>query len=361
MFDKFDDVLKISGLNDDEAFAAGVSGGADSLALVYQLKKWADKCGKKIIALTVDHGLRPTSRKEAEYVAELMAKLGVEHHILVWDGEKPSGGIETIAREKRYALLEEWCVKNHIQGIFVAHHERDQAETFLMRLQRGSGVDGLCGMSPAFRRGKIIVLRPLLSTSPESLRDYLREREISWIEDESNECDDFLRVRVRKLLPLLDENLGLSAERIVSTMEILARTRRYMEEKTAAFIKHNVKSWDGAGYSLSVKIFAALHEEMQYRVLNELLKDTGSKIYPPRSDDVCRLAEKLKAAKFAGATLSGCEIFESRGKIWVVPELKIKAKPDKKQWADFIEKYPYYKKVVLPYKLRLSLMASHPI
>lgn len=86
---------------------------------------------KKIVALTVDHQLRPTSRQEADYVAKLMRQAGIEHHILTWEGEKPVSGIETAAREARYRLLEDWCLSNGICTIFMAHHKRDQAETFL--------------------------------------------------------------------------------------------------------------------------------------------------------------------------------------------------------------------------------------
>lgn len=113
-----------------QSFAVGVSGGADSLALVYLLREWALRCGKKIVALTVDHQLRPTSRQEADYVAKLMRQAGIEHHILTWEGEKPVSGIETAAREARYRLLEDWCLSNGIYTIFMAHHKRDQAETF---------------------------------------------------------------------------------------------------------------------------------------------------------------------------------------------------------------------------------------
>ena len=124
--------------------AVAVSGGADSLALVLMAAEMYAVDSIKIVALTVDHGLRSTSAQEAEYVANLMKAHGIEHHILVWEGIKPQTGIEEAARAARYELMREWCLRNDVHYLMVAHHLFDQAETFLMRLQRGSGLKGLC-------------------------------------------------------------------------------------------------------------------------------------------------------------------------------------------------------------------------
>ena len=177
----------------DEVVAVGVSGGADSLALVLQAAEELAVFGRKVVALTVDHGLRPTSRLEAEYVAGLMQKYGIEHHILTWTGKKPTTGIEEAARQARYTLIAEWCSQNNVHVLLTAHHAKDQAETFLMRLQSGSGLEGLCGIREYSVREGLVILRPLLAVNPENLRDYLRQRAIVWVEDESNRDTTFLR------------------------------------------------------------------------------------------------------------------------------------------------------------------------
>lgn len=347
---------------DDEVYAVGVSGGADSLALAFILADWANQNKKKLIALTVNHGLRPSALDEAKYVASLMAEIGVEHHILTWEGEKPTTGIETAARAMRYKLLDEYCSNNKIKNLFIAHHKNDQAETFLMRLQRGSGIDGLCGIAEVSKLGNLQLLRPLLNTMPNELKQYLSEKNIKWVEDESNNCDDFLRVRVRKFLPILEETLGLNVDRIVNTMAVLSQSRNYLEEQAEKFIKNNVKKWDNAGMSLALKSFLELHQEMRYRVLSKLICGVGNKAYAPEGGEIVRLIENLMSEKkFCGATLGDCEILVSQNKIWIVPELKIKNKPSKKVWEDFVEKNPQYKKIAIPYKLRLSLMLRHPI
>lgn len=355
------DFLEAHNIN-DEVYAVGVSGGADSLALAFMLAEWAKLNRKKIIALTVNHGLRPSALKEAEYVASKMSKIGVEHHILTWEGVKPSSGIETAARAMRYKLLEEWCLEHNINKLFIAHHKNDQAETFLMRLQRGSGIDGLCGIAEVSKLGNLQLLRPLLNTTHDELKSYLMQKNIKWVEDESNNCDDFLRVRARKLLPILEDVLGLDIDRIVNTMTVLSNSRSYLEEQALSVIKNNVKKWENAGVSLSLKSFSELHQEMRYRVLSKLISLVGNKAYAPEGGEVLRLIENLTGEKvFRGSTLGDCEILVSQGKIWIVPELKIKDKPSKKTWEEFVERNPQYKKITIPYKLRLSLMLRHPI
>ena len=189
--------------------AAAVSGGADSLALAFLLKDFQKQNGGRAAVLTVNHHLRPEADAEAAMVVALMKKWGIEHHVLNWFPEEGNGGIEEKAREARYRLMEDWCVKNGFYYLLTAHHQQDQAETFLMRLQRGSGVDGLSAMAEMTPRGKICVVRPLLEAEPAALRRLLRENGIAWAEDASNGCDDFLRVRIRKFLPELEKKTGL--------------------------------------------------------------------------------------------------------------------------------------------------------
>lgn len=367
----------------DEAIAVGVSGGADSLALVLMMNEELKPIGKKVIALTVNHGLREEAGNEAQYVAKLMSDFDIEHHILIWEGKKPESGIEESARIARYNLLTEWCCQNNVKTLAIAHHLLDQAETFFMRLERGSGLTGLCGMMPISEMNGLTIIRPLLECEPSLLKNYLNTHGIKWVEDPSNQSDNFLRVRVRKFMPVLKDMLGVDAARIANTMLILSRTKNYMEEQTAKFIKNYVRYWDKAGVSFSLKTFQEQHEEMCYRVLSFLIKEVGNNVYTPRSEDVQRLYNRILHNKFGGiefdtvkldevmeirqnmtenqfkgATLGGCEIFVFQGKIWIVPELKGRVKLSKKDWELFVTDNPQFAKCKLPYKLRLSLYKS---
>ena len=116
-----------------------------------------------------------------------MADWGLPHHILRWNGERPIAGIQDAARQARYKLLTDWCWMNGADALLVAHTLEDQAETFLMRLLRGSGVDGLAGMRAASMVNGLPLLRPLLGVAKRDLKDELRDVGQDWIEDPSNQ------------------------------------------------------------------------------------------------------------------------------------------------------------------------------
>lgn len=356
---------------EDQVIAAGVSGGADSLALVLRLQEELAPQGRKIIALTVDHGLRPESRAEAEYVARLMSANGIEHHILTWEGEKPVAGVEEAARQARYRLLQDWCQANGVGVLAMAHHAGDQAETFFLRLQRGSGLFGLCGMLPVSRYETLTVVRPLLDCPRERLKDYLLARDIGWVEDPSNQCEDYLRVRIRKRLPQWLGEMNLPAERLLGTMRELARARDYIQSRTDSFIKNHVRQWDNAGASFNLSVLAAQHSEIVFQVLSQLVRQVGGRPYIPRAEDVERLAlrlvpgfqpaEMMRAEgnePFNGATLGGCEILARGGKVWIVPELKLCRPMPRRLWPDFCTAYPEYGRLKLPYKMRAALVKT---
>ena len=243
--------------------AVAVSGGADSLALAFLLREYVKEHGGRVVMLTVNHHLRPEAGAEAEMVAALAAEWGMEHHILNWFPDQTSGSLEEKARLGRYRLLEEWCVAHEIEYLLTAHHQTDQAETFLMRLQRGSGVDGLASIQPFSRRGRINLIRPLLDIDPAELKDLLRNNQIGWAEDASNECDDFLRVRMRKFLPRLEKETGISVRRLAETAKALSEARAYFENETDQFVNRYVRYFEQIAASVSPTALNALHPELK--------------------------------------------------------------------------------------------------
>lgn len=335
----------------NEVIAAGVSGGADSLALVLRLKD----AGRKVIALTVDHGLRPNSRAEAEYTAAVMRKFGIEHHILTWEGEKPRTAVEAAAREARYGLLCEWCRTHGVGVLAVGHHRRDQAETFLLRLQRGSGLYGLSCMLPVCRRNGIWLIRPQLNDDPEELKQYLRGRGVEWVEDESNQCEDFQRVKIRKFLPELEQKIGLTEKRLAETAAVLARSRAYFEEEVGQIIENKVRCWGERIFSFSAATVQGWHSEIAYRVLAELLRRSGGRRYAPEADELLRLADDLRNSGFRGCTLGGCEIFWAQKRFWLVPEARGAEVMPRAEWEKCLQFVPQYANADLPYKVRRAL------
>lgn len=197
---------------DDKTVGLAVSGGPDSVALL--LLANAARPGK-VEAATVDHTLREGSRKEAEMVAELCAKIGVPHQILTveWD-KKPETAIQERARLRRYKALADWAGERGIKLVATAHHAEDQAETLLMRLVRGSGVRGLAGMRPfrKFPGADIALARPLLRWTRSELADICAKAGVETVQDPSNEDEKFERVRVRETIAEADwlDPVGLS-------------------------------------------------------------------------------------------------------------------------------------------------------
>ncbi|HVZ70290.1 MAG TPA: tRNA lysidine(34) synthetase TilS [Rhizomicrobium sp.] len=292
--------------------AVAVSGGGDSLALMHLIADWA--AARKLPApkiLTVDHGLTAGSRNRANEVKARAGKLGLTCDVLVWKGTKPQSDIEAAAREARYRLMGEWCRKNDIHHLYLAHSEDDQAETFLLRLARGSGLDGLSAMSPIARYPiegypRLSLVRPLLGTKREDLRRFLKARRIAWHEDPMNADTRFARVRLRAIWPEL-EKAGLTAGRISAAARHLGRAREALEQETALLIAAATRK-EGARLLIDGAALAAAPREVGLRALAELLKKVGGQAYRPRFEQLESLFDSLAGGQFSARTLHGCRL-----------------------------------------------------
>ncbi len=301
--------------------AVAVSGGADSMTLALLSDAWARRRGGAITALTVDHRLRPESESEARQVGAWLASRGIAQEILVWDGPRASGDIQAAARAARYRLLEAWCVEHGVLHLLTAHHREDRAETFWMRLARGSGLDGLAGIPALSERAHCRVLRPLLDLPPERLRARLRAEGQVWIEDPSNRNADFARVRMREARALLAGE-GLSAERVQETLRNLGRARQAIEAATADLLARAV-SVDPAGFAwLDAAALRRAEAELGLRALAAVLATIGAAEYPPRLERLERLYDVLvNRGLEEGRTLGGCQLVATGAHVLVCREL----------------------------------------
>jgi tRNA(Ile)-lysidine synthase len=314
-----------------------VSGGPDSTALMVLATRWRSalkrgpKGGPKLIAVTVDHGLRPEAKREALAVKKLARSLRIEHKTLRWTGPKPKTGIQEAARAARYRLLAQVARKAGGAPVLTAHTQDDQAETVLFRMMRGSGVAGLAGMRagrlmPGFEApmleedAKLELFRPLLRVPKSRLIATLRLEKISYAEDPSNRDPRFARPRLRELMPLLAAE-GLTAERLARLASRAARVEWTLHHVlNAALLKFAPGPWPRTGpVSLDADEFSRLPEEIALRMLERIINWVGNE-GPAELGKLETLHEALADAIYDGRfrrTLAGAVVTLGRGKLTI--------------------------------------------
>jgi tRNA(Ile)-lysidine synthase len=305
---------------DQPAIVIAVSGGPDSSALLWLASRWraARTKGPELHAVTVDHGLRPESRREAEAVKNVAKGLGVAHRIVRWTGPKPKTGIQEAARNARYALLAAEAKKASADVVLTAHTLDDQAETVLLRLLRGSGPSGLAAMSdraPYPGEPHLTLARPLLSIPKARLIASLRKAGIPFADDASNRDPRFTRPRLRAIMPALAGE-GLTAARLGLLARRLQRAEAALRDAvTAAARRVCVPSANGSGRGAERTAFCrerflALPDEIALRLLGEAIGRAGNE-GPVELGKLEALFEALKLAADGSAfrrTLAGAMV-----------------------------------------------------
>ena len=299
-----------------ERLGVAVSGGGDSLALLHLLHEIYRETPFSLQAVTVDHGLRPEAADEAETVAQVCAGLRVPHETLRWSGWDGCGNLQGSARLARYRLITDWARSKSIDAVALGHTADDQAETLLMRLARGSGVDGLSAMAPRRMSQGIKLLRPLLGVRREALRDYLRDRGVAWTEDPSNEDTRFERIRMRQALDVL-EPLGIDVDTLGQVAFNMARAREALDWQ--AFLEaRRIATAEPGAIRFLWRAYRILPDEIARRLLVRAIGWISGSDYPPRRTPMLDLIETLK--RDAGGTLEGTRIKRYGQNLWVFRE-----------------------------------------
>lgn len=293
--------------------ALAVSGGSDSLALLHLFARWrlCRDDAPNAIVLTIDHGLRPGSASEACFVADQVRRLGFFHETLVWEGPKPSSGIAKAARDARYRLLAERLALEPAspRAIVTAHTQDDQGETLLMRLARGSGLEGLAAMKPArllLQQTQVWLVRPLLGVPKSRLEATLSAAGQTWINDPTNTDPAFERPRLRQSAALR-EQAGLSNAALSRTAQRLARANEALDHATDSLDASAVRHDPGLSATLDRALFAASPLELRIRLLDRLLRHYGGCHPAAQLGEIERLADHLARSPKA-TTLGGCRI-----------------------------------------------------
>jgi tRNA(Ile)-lysidine synthase len=270
-------------LSESPVLILAVSGGPDSTALLWLAARWRRSCERppKLVAVTIDHGLRPEAKREAQAVKRLARSLGVEHQTLRWTGRKPKTGLQEAARNARYRLLAEAAQKAGALHIVTAHTLDDQAETVLFRLARGSGIGGLGGMTfatpvPVKPRTGLFLVRPLLDVPKSRLVATLRAAKVSYADDPTNRDPRFTRPRLRALMPALARE-GLSSARLALLARRMDRAEdalaRAADEAQHDFFPTGLPENGSVG--LPARAFCDLRPEIGLRVLGRTIERTG--------------------------------------------------------------------------------------
>jgi tRNA(Ile)-lysidine synthase len=270
-----------AGFEQSSGIVLAVSGGPDSTALLWLAARWRAKRKTKppLLALTVDHGLRKESAREARDVAKLARQLHVPHKTARWRGQKPKSGLPQAARIARYALLAQAARAIGASHVLTAHTRDDQAETVLIRMSRGSGMTGLGAMASVTGLVSggdtpLFLARPFLEIPKARLIATLRAAKISFADDPTNRDPQFTRPRMRDLLAGLERE-GLGAARLAMLARRLRRADQSVEIAVdAAQIAVSVRPWT-AGVTFDSALYDRLPAEIALRLMGRAVAFSG--------------------------------------------------------------------------------------
>ncbi len=307
-------------ISPQDRIAAGISGGADSVCLLFLLLEYAKKVPLSLAAVHVNHGIRPEAEADADYVEELCRREGIPFFLTVADvhglalEEKCSE--EDMGRRVRYEAFRQAAEKMGGVKIAVAHNSNDNAETMLFHLFRGSGLKGLGGIAPIREEGRNQIIRPILCLERDEVEEYLRERGILWRTDETNQGDGYRRNRIRHhILPYAEQEVASGVVGHMSrTADMLRETESYLEQQTAQALeqcmaagenRERLGGWQDFGetkrgkpqtgrerYAVEIETFLRFHKVIQKRMLLTLLEalsPTGKDIFQVHIRDTLTL------------------------------------------------------------------------
>ncbi len=267
-------------LGQHKKLALAVSGGPDSTALMWLAAQWVKEQGAKeqagsvcLHVLSIDHGLRDGALADAEQVCRWAKALDLPCEVLRWHHDGPVSGIQEKARAGRYQLMADWCRDNGFEAVVTAHQREDQAETMLMRLARGSGVDGLSAMAERSEIFGLTVYRPLLDISRDTLRVVLENAGHDWLEDPANRNEKFERVRLRNAMSAMTEieQVGIDHQALALSAKRLGRARSALETMTDRFMSKAVTVFNTGHCEIDRSMLEGQPDEIALRALGRLI------------------------------------------------------------------------------------------
>jgi tRNA(Ile)-lysidine synthase len=299
-------------------FLVAVSGGPDSLALSALSQAYSIEKKRKVFFVLVDHGIRANSFKEAQNVKTLLKKKGINLTILK-NKKKIKKNIQSHAREIRYQLLLNFCKKYKIKFIMTGHHRDDQIETFLIRLSRGSGIQGLSSMSKTTSLSNMTKLyRPLLNEKKKDLVFLAKYYFDKIFKDPSNTNQRYLRTKIRNLIKRFEKS-GIKHDRIINSINNLASTRDTLNSYIQRIEKKCINK-ENKTIIINLNFFLSENNEIQLKIFSNCIKTISKNYYPPRAKKVLNLLSSFQSNKKVKATLGGCIIVKNKKNLIISKE-----------------------------------------
>ncbi|MET0545951.1 MAG: tRNA lysidine(34) synthetase TilS [Caulobacterales bacterium] len=312
---------EFSCLNTSDPIAVAVSGGSDSMALLRLAARGARENGSRIIAATVDHGLRPEAAREASWVKDQCARISadlnltdpIQHETLHWTGPKPSTGIPAAARQARYALLADWARRHGADRILIGHTMDDQAETVAFRIASGAGARGLTGLRtlgvcPVWPEGRgILLARPLLDVRRADLKSLLKAEGVEWLSDPTNEDDQYARPRMRARLAAMSDHAPGLIPRLAALGAKLSAAQAGTERAALDLLERHLR-FDAFGAGLlALAPLQVADRETRIAALSLTILAASGESHATAWADVAQVWDKL-SAKACAVSLGGARI-----------------------------------------------------
>jgi len=305
-------------------FIVAVSGGPDSLSLSALSKAYSEEKKNKVYYVLIDHNIRANSSSEALLVKNLLKKRGIALTILK-NKKKINKNIQSHARIIRYQLLLNYCSKKKIKFIMTGHHRDDQIETFLIRLSRGSGIQGLSSMNRITKlNNKIKLFRPLLNTNKKDLVFLAKKYFGKIFRDPSNTNQKYLRTNVRNLIKQFEKS-GIKRDQIINSINNLAASRDTLNSYIQVIEKKCLTKKKNTIY-IDLKSFLLENNDIQLKILSNSLKYVSKSYYPPRAKKILSLISRIKLKKEMKATLGGCIVVKRQFNL-IISKEKLKKEP----------------------------------
>ncbi len=299
-----------------------VSGGGDSVCMLLLFHEAINQglLDIDVTVITFNHGLRQEAAEEASYVQSLATQWKFKHVILEWEGHKPSSNLQAQARDKRYRRICEWCQDNHVEFVAVAHHKNDQAETIFMNIARGSGLDGLCGIVRKRNLYGVNIIRPMMDFCKEEILNYLRSRQIKWIEDPSNNNQKYTRSLYRSFLDVHSNNNKLT-DRLSGLSIHMSKVKDALDFYVKKECLRVVRFCNSGHLIIDLKLLLQLPREVVERIIIICLCRLGGGLYKPRLSSFNRLlASILSAETGLKSTMNGCIILVEGNSLFIIRE-----------------------------------------